>query len=267
MSTMVRRAKPLLLWFEFASTPEDRDLRVATARFFQVAYAERPDQALRDVARVQPSALCFEFDHPDEAGLQALQDVTRTYPRLPVLMLTVDHSEALAVWAFRIGVLNYLVKPVAIEEFSRNLETVAKVIRRGSPAHDLNLPEVRMPRDLPTTLVDVRVTRLHPALEYVRLHFGDKITEAEAARLCGMRRFAFSRNFHAAFGITFREYVLRARIGEARRLLVEGGHPVTEVAFATGFNDGSYFARIFKRYTGVLPSQYRSVALTSIPAP
>ena len=69
-----------------------------------------------------------------------------------------------------------------------------------------------------------------------------------------MTRFAFSRNFHSALGLTFREYVMRARIAEARRMLVEGGHSVTDVAFATGFNDGSYFARMYRRHTGMLPS-------------
>jgi AraC-like DNA-binding protein len=76
-----------------------------------------------------------------------------------------------------------------------------------------------------------------------------------------MTSFAFSRSFHATFGITFREYLTRVRITEARRLLTEGGHSITDVAVATGFTDGSYFARMFRRYTGVLPSQYRGGAL------
>ena len=38
--------------------------------------------------------------------------------------------------------------------------------------------------------------------------------------------------------------------------LTAGDMPVTEIAFAVGFHDGSYFARMFRRYTGVLPSQY-----------
>ena len=75
-----------------------------------------------------------------------------------------------------------------------------------------------------------------------------------------MKRFAFSHSFHAVLGVTFREYVMKTRIGEARRLLTECGHPVTEVAFATGFTDGSYFARMFRRYTGVLPSEYGAAA-------
>ena len=58
--------------------------------------------------------------------------------------------------------------------------------------------------------------------------------------------------------MTFREYLLRARIHEARRLLIGGNISVTGVAYSVGFNDGSHFARIFKRITGHLPSDYRA---------
>ena len=90
----------------------------------------------------------------------------------------------------------------------------------------------------------------------MREHFHEKFPASAIARFCGLSRFQFSRSFHAAFGITFREYLLRFRILEACKRLREGSAPVTEIAFAVGFHDGSYFARMFRRYTGVLPSQY-----------
>ena len=258
---MGRRTKPLLLWFDFTSTPQDHDLSVASARHFRLAHSTRLQRALQDVADLAPSALCFEFDHPDDQGLRALQDVKRAHPRLPVLMLTVDHSESLAVWAFRSGVWNYIVKPVSVEEFSRNLEVMAQIIHDCSSPRAPRLLDAHLPGDVSTIPVDVHAMRLQPALQYVRRHFNEKLSETEAARRCGIKRFAFSRGFHLAFGLTFREYVLRTRIGEARRLLADGEHSVTDVAFATGFTDGSYFARMFRRYTGVLPSQYRDGAL------
>jgi AraC-like DNA-binding protein len=205
---------------------------------------------------VSPNALCFEFDQVNPPGLAAMEQALEKYPALPVLMLTVQHAESLAVWSFRVGVWNYLVKPVSVSEFSANLDVLSRICARGGlPLHP-KPPDIEEPRDLRSMPVDERVSRLQPALQYVRERFNEKVTEKEAARLCGMQRFAFSRAFHAAFGLTFRAYLMRTRIGEARRLLVEGGHAVTEVCFATGFSDGSYFAAMFKRYTGVLPSHY-----------
>jgi AraC-like DNA-binding protein len=206
-----------------------------------------------DIENLMPSVLCFDFDHPDQHRLQALQDVKKSYPRLPILMLTLDHSESLAVWAFRARVWNYLVKPVPLAEFSDSLEALSEIAHRASPPRVAQPLDARVPQDLLVEPIDLRVARLQAALHYVKRCFGEKLLEAEVASLCDMTRFAFSRSFH---GMTFREYVMRVRITEARRLLAEGGHSITEVAYATGFTDGSYFARMFRRYTGVLPSEY-----------
>ncbi|MFM2110439.1 MAG: AraC family transcriptional regulator [Gammaproteobacteria bacterium] len=94
------------------------------------------------------------------------------------------------------------------------------------------------------------------AVAFVRDHFHEKFPARDIAAHCGLSRFQFSRSFHAVFGITFREYLLRYRIRAACERLITGDTPVTEIAFAVGFHDGSYFARMFRRYTGVLPSQY-----------
>jgi AraC-like DNA-binding protein len=221
------------------------------------------DHAFDDVARLHPDALCFDFDRPDRQRLQALQDLKRAYPRLPILMLTQEHSESLAVWAFRAQIWNYLVKPVPIAELIESITTIAAIVHGSASPRVVHRLDPRVPPDLAPAPADARTARLYPALEYVRQNYGAKLTEAEASALCGMTRFAFSRHFHEAFGVTFREHVIRARIAEARRLLMEGGYSVTDVAYATGFNDASYFARTFRRFAGKLPSEYREAGIAS----
>jgi AraC-like DNA-binding protein/CheY-like chemotaxis protein len=257
------RAKPLLLWFDLTSQPQDPELRVACARYFQLACLTRLDHAFDDVARLHPDALCFDFDRPDRQRLQALQDLKRAYERLPVLMLTQEHSESLAVWAFRAQVWNYFVKPVPIAELLESVATIAEIVHGAASPQVVRRLNPRVPPGLAPAPTDARSARLYPALEYVRQNYGAKLTQAEAAALCGMTRFAFSRHFHEAFGVTFSEHVIRSRIAEARRLLMEGGHTVTDVAYATGFNDASYFARTFRRLAGKLPSDYREATIES----
>lgn len=97
---------------------------------------------------------------------------------------------------------------------------------------------------------------VHRAISFVAAHYPEKFAASAVAQHCGFSRFQFSRNFHATFEITFREYLLRFRIREACRRLAAGEPSVTGIAYAVGFHDGSYFARMFRRYVGVLPSQY-----------
>ena len=260
-----RFAKPLLLWFDYTSGAQDPELRVICANFFLVARSSRFERAAEDIERLKPSALCFDFDDPDKPRLQTMQDVKKAHPRLPILMLTTTHSESLAVWAFRARVWNYLVKPVALVEFTENVQALAQIARRGLPPRVAHLLHAHMPIELSVEPIDLGVARLQPALHYVKTHFHEQLSAVKAASLCGTTRFDFSRSFHAAIGMTFREYAMRARIAEARRLLTEGCSSITEVAYATGFTDGSHFARMFKRYTRVLPSEYRASRALGLP--
>jgi AraC-like DNA-binding protein len=126
---------------------------------------------------------------------------------------------------------------------------------RAEP-EDIVLPEARTEvGDNAAQLAGSRLAVLR-APQFVQQHFHEKFPASAIAKYCGLSRFQFSRSFHHVFGITFREYLLRYRIREACVRLAQGTAPVTEIAYAVGFHDGSYFARMFRRYTGMLPSQY-----------
>lgn len=103
---------------------------------------------------------------------------------------------------------------------------------------------------------DAVQSAVHRSIAFVTERYHEKFAASAVAEHCGLSRFQFSRNFHSTFGITFREYLLRFRIREACRRLTAGEQSVTGIAYAVGFHDGSYFARMFRRYVGVLPSQY-----------
>jgi AraC family transcriptional regulator len=57
--------------------------------------------------------------------------------------------------------------------------------------------------------------------------------------------------------ITFAGYVRHVRIEFARRELAASGAPLGDIAAAAGFCDQSHFSRLFKRYTGQTPAEYR----------
>jgi len=125
----------------------------------------------------------------------------------------------------------------------------------------IELPTVEQARARFDSISDLHVGVLR-APEYVLAHFHEKFPAQHIAAFCGLSRFQFSRSFHTIFGITFREYMLRYRILAACERLRHSDMPVTQIAYAVGFHDGSYFARMFRRYTGLLPSQYARLHAT-----
>jgi len=65
------------------------------------------------------------------------------------------------------------------------------------------------------------------------------------------------RRFKVATGITLIDYLQNLRIEEAKRLLESGHMPVDEISATVSYEDASFFRRLFKRRTGLTPSQYR----------
>jgi AraC-like DNA-binding protein len=68
---------------------------------------------------------------------------------------------------------------------------------------------------------------------------------------------ALCRLFKRSMHRTFTEYVNELRTNEACRLLATGGVRITSVAFEAGFENLSYFNRVFRRTRGMSPSAYR----------
>lgn len=83
---------------------------------------------------------------------------------------------------------------------------------------------------------------------------------ATAANLAGLSCYHFLRVFSAVVGVTPHQYLVRARLRNAARLLVESETSITEIAFDVGFNDVSNFVRTFGRAAGASPRAFRHAA-------
>ena len=70
----------------------------------------------------------------------------------------------------------------------------------------------------------------------------------------------FYRADSGSFSLTFQEYVIRYRIFQACTELRHPNVGVANVAYSVGFNDPSYFARVFRRYIGCSPTEYSAAA-------
>ena len=82
----------------------------------------------------------------------------------------------------------------------------------------------------------------------------------DASAQASLSPFHFLRVFAKVLGVTPHQYLVRARLRRATRMLVEDTRPVTDVALATGFADISNFVRTFRRAAGVSPLRFRQAA-------
>jgi AraC-like DNA-binding protein len=220
----------------------------------QCVDSRRPD---RELEQMNIAAICFDFDYPNRQQLDLMANTKVRYPSIPILMLTVHHSESLAVWAYRNGAVDFLVKPVVEPELRHCVDRILEInsCKRSQSSRKSHRSKGHVPFGI-TSSSRSSNDRLAPAIYYVQEHYNERFYSDTVARMCGMSATYFSRTFRQAFDITFQDFVLRYRIAEACRQLRAPNAIITDVASSVGFQDPSYFTRVFKRFVGVPPSDY-----------
>lgn len=101
---------------------------------------------------------------------------------------------------------------------------------------------------------------LRRVLERVNDEEGRAPSVAELARLTGMSAPVFSTRFRNATGQTLRSYVAHAKLEKAKRLLLEEGEMVKQIAFRCGFTSAAAFTMSFRQETGMTPTEFREMS-------
>ena len=96
------------------------------------------------------------------------------------------------------------------------------------------------------------------AKEYIQEHQSEDLSLTEVARSVNASTFYFCKVFKKATGINFTDYVSRVRIEKAKNLSLNPNLRISEIAFEVGFQSLTHFNRVFKKITGMSPSNYRS---------
>ncbi|MBQ8289225.1 MAG: AraC family transcriptional regulator [Clostridia bacterium] len=104
-------------------------------------------------------------------------------------------------------------------------------------------------------------TDMQTVREYIQSHLADDLSLEQLMSVVHLSKYHFVRLFKEQFGVTPGKYILRARIGAAKRLLVTTALPVYEVAAAVGFSDPASFYRAFREVEGTSPGSVRRESL------
>lgn len=95
------------------------------------------------------------------------------------------------------------------------------------------------------------------ALLYIEQKYKDDISMEQIAEYVNLSPHYFSKLFKQHAGETFIDHVTGLRMKEAKHLIVEQGLSLKEICYEVGYKDPNYFSRVFKKATGITPSEYR----------
>lgn len=95
------------------------------------------------------------------------------------------------------------------------------------------------------------------AIQYIAANSAQPITLNDVASHVHLNPAYFSTVFKQSTGSSFKEYLNMVRIEESKLLLANTNYSIIDIAVAVGFEDQSYFSKVFKKFTGLTPKQYR----------
>lgn len=98
---------------------------------------------------------------------------------------------------------------------------------------------------------------LQLATELINRRFGGSLEVSELAAAAGLSVSQLNRRFRASYQMSPSEYLQRVRVHEASRLLSETDLPIGEVALETGFYDQAHLTRMFRKWMGITPADFR----------
>lgn len=96
------------------------------------------------------------------------------------------------------------------------------------------------------------------AKEYIDCHPMEIPTVEALAKMAYLSEPQFKRKFKQHTSFSPHDYILRQKVGLAKEMLFYSDLPITQIAYDLGLSSSQLFAKVFKKYTGLTPSEYRS---------
>ncbi|MCI8389988.1 MAG: response regulator [Roseburia sp.] len=93
--------------------------------------------------------------------------------------------------------------------------------------------------------------------QYIDEHFCENITRDTLGEIVYLSPGYLAATFKKVIGSSLGSYIIEKRMEKAKDLLAEGNLTVSEVAFAVGYDNFTYFSRLFKNKVGIMPKEYR----------
>lgn len=97
--------------------------------------------------------------------------------------------------------------------------------------------------------------------QHLQEHYDRPVNLEDLAQMHGVSPFHLCRTFSQEFQASMTEMLASIRVERAKELLADAAVPIKQVSAAVGFTDANYFAKVFRKFSGSSPSQFRLLAI------
>ncbi|MCI5573706.1 MAG: response regulator [Faecalibacterium prausnitzii] len=213
--------------------------------------------------------ILMDIEMPGMNGLDAARAVMSQRPDCRVIFVTAYSLFQYAHEAVHLGACDYLLKPVDPDELEASIRRAIRQIETERKLHALapmpQEPETPAPGADAAPREEPGNNQAALVMAHVRRYLEDNymfdISLDSVGEILHISPAYLSAQFKKYQKMNFLDCLTELRINAAKELLSDPFRSSAEVASMVGYEDASYFARAFKKRTGVTPTQYRKQAV------
>ena len=224
---------------------------------YHVLQAENGEEGLAKAQETIPDLIITDVMMPKMNGYEFsnhIREDQRT-SHIPIVMLTAKAAEEDKIEGLETGVDDYLTKPFSPQELRVRIRNLVE--QRRKLRERFTRQTALKPSEIAVTSKDKEF--LERVLAVVEANLGDEHFDIESlASEVAMSRAQLHRKLKALTNQSSGQFILSIRLQRAADLLKQNAATVSEIAYQTGFNNPSYFARCFKKQFGCSPTEFGS---------
>lgn len=226
-------------------------------QWYRFDSAQNGKEALEKVLTGRFDLVVSDVMMPEMDGITLLRNIKGS-PRtsdIPVILLTSKSEVGNRLEGLRKGADAFLAKPFDIDELHILIDNLVDNVRRlrgkfsGAQQQEDKVEDVTVKGNN-----DALMERI---MKSINANLADPEFNVEKlADDVGISRAQLHRKMKEITGIPTGDFIRNLRLEQAKKLLKEGSINITQVAYAVGFNNQTYFSTVFKKHFGVSPSAY-----------
>ncbi len=214
-----------------------------------VSTASNGVEALQAMHEIKPDIVFADINMPLMDGMTFLKQAQENFEGVKYIIISGYDDFAYAKMAIRLGVVDYLLKPIVEEELDRAIETAVSRLT-AEPLTNANEKSMQTYSINETVLIIKDFIDKNYAKDMSLTYFSEKYFFSKEY---------LSKVFKERYDIGIYEYALKVRMERARTLLENDSLSISDISERLGYNDSNYFSKAFRTYFGMSPSKYRGV--------
>lgn len=154
--------------------------------------------------------------------------------------------------------------PYKISSFSKSKQAYILRILKTNDMEELELQFMHLLFELSEEIQEQITSEIDgiipKVLNYLNNNYYNNITLNDAAKSVNLSYYYFSKIFKDEVGKNFVDYLTELRIEKSMKFLRNNSMSIKEVCYKIGYNDPNYYCKIFKKITGMTPTEYRAIS-------